>query len=78
VTLDQSTISRVISDLEEIIAEALDEFAPELPEEIEGRVAVVDGSLGPWWSWGGAPELYSGNTRPQATPISSPAIFPST
>ena len=45
--VDQSTISRVISDLEEIIAEALDEFVPELPEEIEGRVAVVDGSLCP-------------------------------
>ena len=34
--VDQSTISRTISDLEEIIAEALDEFVPELPEEIEG------------------------------------------
>ena len=45
--VDQSTISRVTSDLEEIIAEALDEFVPELPEEIEGRVAVVDGSLCP-------------------------------
>ena len=32
--VDQSTISRAISDLEEIIAEALDEFAPELPEEL--------------------------------------------
>jgi DNA-binding MarR family transcriptional regulator len=39
--VDQSTISRAISDLEEIIAEALDEFVPELPEEIEGRVAIV-------------------------------------
>ena len=36
--VDQSTISRAISDLEEIIAEALDEFVPELPEEIDGRV----------------------------------------
>ena len=48
--VDQSTISRAISDLEEIIAEALDEFVPELPEEIEGRVAIVDGSLCPCWS----------------------------
>ena len=45
--VDQSTISRAISDLEEIIAEALDEFIPELPEEIKGRVGVVDGSLCP-------------------------------
>src|ERR671917_2332289 len=50
--VDQSTISRAISDLEEIIAEALDEFIPELPEEIKGRVGVVDGSLCPCWSWG--------------------------
>jgi len=33
--VDQSTISRAISDLEGIIAEALDEFVPELPDEIE-------------------------------------------
>jgi Helix-turn-helix of DDE superfamily endonuclease len=52
--VDQSTISRAISDLEEIIAEALDEFVPELPEEIDGRVAIVDGSLCPCWSWADA------------------------
>jgi hypothetical protein len=61
--VDQSTISRAISDLEEIIAEALDEFVPELPEEIEGRVAIVDGSLCPCWSWADAPELYSGKHK---------------
>ena len=61
--VDQSTISRVISDLEEIIAEALDEFVPELPEEIEGRVAVVDGSLCPCWPWADTPQLYSGKHK---------------
>jgi hypothetical protein len=61
--VDQSTISRAISDLEEIIAEALDEFVPELPEEIDGRVAIVDGSLCPCWSWADAPELYSGKRK---------------
>jgi hypothetical protein len=61
--VDQSTISRMISDLEEIIAEALDEFVPELPEEIEGRVAVVDGSLCPCWSWADTPQLYSGKHK---------------
>src|SRR5947209_8951219 len=76
--VDQSTISRAISDLEEIIAEALDEFVPELPEEIEGRVAIADGSLCPCWSWADAPELYSASTRPQATPTSSSAIFSGT
>jgi hypothetical protein len=61
--VDQSTVSRVISDLEEIIAEALDEFVPELPEELKGRVAVVDGSLCPCWSWADSPELYSGKHK---------------
>ena len=61
--VDQSTISRAISDLEEIIAEALDEFVPELPEEIQGRVAVVDGALCPCWSWTDAPEQYSGKHK---------------
>ena len=61
--VDQSTVSRMISDLEEIIAEALDEFVPELPEELKGRVAVVDGSLCPCWSWADSPELYSGKHK---------------
>ncbi|MDQ3764756.1 MAG: transposase family protein [Actinomycetota bacterium] len=61
--VDQSTICRAISDLEELIAEALDEFVPELPEELQGRVAVVDGALCPCWSWADAPELYSGKHK---------------
>jgi hypothetical protein len=61
--VDQSTLSRSISDLEEIIAEALDEFVPELPTEIEGRVAIADGSLCPCWSWADARELYSGKHK---------------
>jgi hypothetical protein len=52
-----------ISDLEEIIAEALDKFVSELPEEIEGRVAIVDGSLCPCWSWADAAQLYSGKHK---------------
>jgi hypothetical protein len=58
--VDQSTISRAISDLEEIIAEAVEEFVPDLAEELDGRIGVVDGSLCPCWSWAEAPELYSG------------------
>ncbi len=34
-----------------------------LPEEIEGRVGVVDGSLCPCWSWAEVPELYSGKHK---------------
>jgi hypothetical protein len=72
--VDQSTISRAISDLEEIIAEALDEFVPELPEELEGRVAITDGSLCPCWSWADTPDLIQASIRPPATPTSSSAI----
>jgi len=61
--VDQSTISRAINDLEELIAEALDEFVPELPEELAGRVAVVDGALCPCWPWTDASELYSGKHK---------------
>jgi hypothetical protein len=61
--VDQSTISRVISDLEGVIAEVLDEFVPDLVEEMAGRVGVVDGSLCPCWSWADAPELYSGKRK---------------
>src|SRR5437879_3324229 len=61
--VDQSTISRAISDLEGIIAEVLEEFVPDLAEEMDGRVGVVDGSLCPSWSWADAPELYSGKHK---------------
>jgi DDE superfamily endonuclease/Helix-turn-helix of DDE superfamily endonuclease len=61
--VDQSTISRVISDLEDVITEALEEFVPDLIEEMNGRVVVVDGSLCPSWSWADAPELHSGKHK---------------
>ncbi|MDP8927780.1 MAG: transposase [Actinomycetota bacterium] len=61
--VDQTTISRLIAELEGTITEVLDEFVPDLAdlaEETDGRVGVVDGSLCPCWSWVQAPELYSG------------------
>ena len=76
--VDQSTISRAISDLEEIIAEALDEFVPELPEEIDGRVAIVDGSLCPCCPGPMHPSCTRASARPQATLTSSSAIFSGT
>ncbi len=61
--VDQATISRAISELEGPIAEALAEFVPDLAAETAGRVGLVDGSLGPCWSWADAPELYSGKHK---------------
>ncbi|MGH3706031.1 MAG: transposase family protein, partial [Agromyces sp.] len=46
-----------------VIADVLDEFVPDLTEEMDGRVGIVDGSLCPCWSWADAPELYSGKHR---------------
>ena len=61
--VDQATISRAISRLEEVIAEVLDEFVPDLTEQVDGQVGVIDGSLCPSWSWADAPELYSGKHK---------------
>ena len=61
--VDQATISRTISDLEGVIADVLEEFVPDVAEETGGRVAVVDGSLCPCWSWADSPELYSGKHK---------------
>jgi len=58
--VSQSTISRLLAELEVVITDVLAEFVPDLAEETAGRVAVVDGSLCPCWSWADAPELYSG------------------
>lgn len=61
--VDQSTVSRAISNLESVIADVLEEFVPDLAEEMDGRVGVVDGSLCPCWSWADAPELRSGKRK---------------
>ena len=60
---DQATISRTIALLEPIIAEALQEFLPDLAAETNGSTVVIDGSLCPCWSWRDAPELYSGKHK---------------
>jgi hypothetical protein len=41
----------------------LEEFVPDVAEELDGRVGVVDGSLCPCWSWADAPELCSGKHK---------------
>ncbi|MGH3341526.1 MAG: hypothetical protein ACRDPK_01340, partial [Carbonactinosporaceae bacterium] len=61
--VDQATISGAISRLEEVIAEVLDEFVPDLTEEVDAQVGVVDGSLCPSLPWADAPELYSGKHK---------------
>lgn len=59
----QATISRTISKLEGVIADALAEFVPDPDEILRGGTALVDGSLCPCWSWADQQELYSGKQR---------------
>lgn len=61
--VDQSTVSRAVNALEVVIAEVLEEFVPDLAQELTGRVGVVDGSLTPCWSGAQAPELFSGKHK---------------
>lgn len=59
----QPSISRVIAEVEPMIAAVLDDRVPGLCEALRGSCAVVDGSLLPCWSWAGNPELYSGKHK---------------
>jgi DDE superfamily endonuclease len=61
--VSQPTVSRAIAEIEPVIAAVLDDCVPEVPEALTGRVAVLDGTLAPCWSWAQAPELRSGKHR---------------
>jgi YD repeat-containing protein len=64
--VSQSVISETISTLEGVIVEALKDFEPDLAEAAEGlagRVAVIDGSLHPCWSWKDKKDLWSGKHK---------------
>jgi hypothetical protein len=62
----QPTISRVITELTPIIEMVT---AAEIPtvehaaEAVAGRACLVDGTLGPCWSWDGERELWSGKHK---------------
>ena len=59
----QGTVSDIITQFNPLIAQATEEFRPG-PEEAKqmtrGRLALVDGTLWPCWSWEGARELWAG------------------
>jgi DDE superfamily endonuclease/Helix-turn-helix of DDE superfamily endonuclease len=58
--VSQSTISRMVNDLEEPIAAVLDCEVPELEDVITGRVIILDGTLIPTRNRAAHRELYSG------------------
>jgi DDE superfamily endonuclease/Helix-turn-helix of DDE superfamily endonuclease len=61
--VSQPTISRVITKIEPIIAEALGEFVLHPEDAPDSIVVLVDGTLTPCWSWADAPELRSGKHK---------------
>lgn len=62
--VSQPTVSNYIGELEEAIERALTWCVPAPDEAIAGRVALVDGTLAPCWSWQAHREsLYSGKHK---------------
>ena len=50
----QGTVSDIITEFTPLIAQATEEFRPDLEEAKQmtrGRLALVDGTLWPCWSW---------------------------
>ena len=61
--VSQSVVSNVITTLTPLIADATEEFRPDTDEAVQvtkGRLALVDGTLWPCWSWEPARELWAG------------------
>lgn len=60
--VSQPNVSANISFLTPLVAEALGAFVPppeEAVEAVTGRVCLLDGSIGPCWSWKGHSELWT-------------------
>jgi hypothetical protein len=59
----QATVSGIITEFTALIARATEEFRPdsgEAKQVTRGRMALVDGTLWPCWSWATAPEMWAG------------------
>jgi hypothetical protein len=64
--ISQGTVSNIITEFTPLIAESTEEFRPDAEEAKEmtrGRLALVDGTLWPCWSWQGARELWAGKYK---------------
>ena len=61
--ISQGTVSNIITEFTPLIAQATEAFRPD-PDEARqmtrGRLALVDGTLWPCWSWENARELWAG------------------
>ena len=64
--VSQATVSDIIAKFTPLIAQATEEFRPDAEEAKQmtrGRLALVDGTLWPCWSWERAPELWAGKYK---------------
>jgi hypothetical protein len=64
--VSQGTVSGIITKFTPLVAQATDEFRPDVGEAKQvtrGRLALVDGTLWPCWSWQGAGELWAGKYK---------------
>jgi transposase len=60
--VSQETVSETMSYLTPLIEAATEEFVPteqDATEAVAGRVCLLDGSLGPCWSWADHDELWT-------------------
>ena len=64
--VSQGTVSEIITELTPLIAQATEEFRPDAEDAKQmtrGRLALVDGTLWPCWSWERAPEMWAGKYK---------------
>ncbi|HUJ83151.1 MAG TPA: transposase family protein [Candidatus Acidoferrales bacterium] len=64
--ISQGTVSGIITEFTPLIAQATEAFRPDMDEARQmtrGRLALVDGTLWPCWSWENARELWAGKYR---------------
>ena len=64
--VSQGTVSEIITEFTPLIAQATEEFRPDAEEAKQmtrGRLALVDGTLWPCWSWKHAPEMWAGKYK---------------
>jgi len=64
--VSQGTVSDIVSKFTPLIAQVTEEFRPDAEEAMQmtrGRLALVDGTLWPCWSWESAPELWAGKYK---------------
>ena len=64
--ISQGVVSGIIKDFDSLIIQVTEEFVPDVEEAKQvtrGRLALVDGTLWPCWSWETAPELWAGKYK---------------